>query len=166
MTAESSSNRREVLLEELHQAIGQLSGQSVIFSDAIARTLGLHSTDLECLSMLWFLRDMSAGELATQTGLTTGAITGVIDRLERAGYVRRETDPQDRRRVMVRLDHEKAGREVAPYFAFLHQGMTSLCERYSDDELAVVADFCVRSLDVSREATARVQSLRHERHQS
>src|SRR5262249_54630790 len=89
----------------------QLMGQ------AAADRIGINSTDLNCLNILSFSGHMTAGELAKATGLTTASITGVIDRLEEVGFVRRERDPHDRRRVVVRLSLDKAVSEVANGFA-------------------------------------------------
>src|SRR5713101_3331385 len=80
----------------------QLMGQ------AAADRIGINATDLNCLNILSFSGHMTAGELARATGLTTASITGVIDRLEEAGFVSRERDPHDRRRVVVRLALDKA----------------------------------------------------------
>src|SRR6185436_997645 len=92
------------------QRIGELgreeSARSVMFLQAVAGRLGLSATELKCLDLA--LRagpgePLTAGRLAVLTGLTTGAVTGVVDRLEEGGFVRRERDPGDRRRVIVRL---------------------------------------------------------------
>ena len=88
----------------------QLMGQ------AAADRIGLNATDLNCLNILSFSGELTAGDLARETGLTTASITGVADRLEEAGYVRRERDPKDRRRVVIRLVLESALRDVAPVF--------------------------------------------------
>ena len=85
----------------------QLMGQ------AAADRIGINATDLNCLNILSFSGHMTAGELARATGLTTASITGVVDRLEEAGYVTRERDPQDRRRVVVSLALDRAMRDVA-----------------------------------------------------
>src|SRR4051794_32053548 len=92
------------------------ANQTVLYTQAVADQLGLNLTDLSCTGILSAEGPITAGRLAELTGLTTGAITGVIDRLERAGYVRRESDPNDRRRVVVTLVGEKVAAEVAPAF--------------------------------------------------
>src|SRR5262245_4534642 len=89
-----------------------MSTATIMFHQAVADRLGLHPTDHKCADILFLKGPLSAGELAELTGLTTGAITGVIDRLEGAGFVRREDDPRDRRRVIVRVlpaSHRKIG---------------------------------------------------------
>ena len=91
------------LLEDLNQAGRRLSQATILFHQAVADRLGLHPTDHKCIDLLVSAGSTTAGELAEATGLTTGAITGVIDRLEAAGFVRREDDPNDRRRVIIRV---------------------------------------------------------------
>ena len=99
---------RGPLLEALHRASRQLTNQNGIYTDAVAAKLGLNRTDLDCLSIVHLAGSATAGELAEITGLTTGAVTGVIDRLVQAGYVRRDADPDDRRRVIVRAVPDRA----------------------------------------------------------
>src|ERR1043165_7694421 len=87
---------RQRLLQRLEHGARITSAQSILFSQAVADRLKLNSSDLECLDIVMLRGPVTAGELAQATGLTTGAITGLIDRLERAGYVRRARDAEDR----------------------------------------------------------------------
>ena len=107
---------RPSLLEALMGALRDVSGQSVVYSQAVAARLGVNSTDLECLGHITARGPITAGGLAEATGLTSGAITGVIDRLERAGYAVRQADPGDRRKVLVRASPAVQAR-IAPLFA-------------------------------------------------
>src|ERR1035438_2925471 len=88
------------------------------------------------------------------TGLTTASITGVIDRLEEAGYVRRERDPGDRRRVVVRLVLERAVSDVASVFLPMVRAWQEMAERYSDDELRLIVEFYGQMEDVLRQHIA------------
>jgi DNA-binding MarR family transcriptional regulator len=99
---------------------------------------------------------MTAGELADLTGLTTGAITGVVDRLEAAGFVCREDDPDDRRRVIVRVV-PKSLQRVGRLFTSLAAAMVELCGRYTDRELAIILDFMTRSREVARQETLKLR---------
>src|ERR1700743_1419267 len=87
----------------MEMAMREVSGLSVLHSQAMATALGINSTDLECLDLVMMRGRLTAGELAGLTGLTSGAITGVIDRLERARFVRRERAADDRRKVFVEV---------------------------------------------------------------
>jgi DNA-binding MarR family transcriptional regulator len=97
-----------------------------------------------------------AGELAEATGLTTGAITGVIDRLEAAGFVRREDDPDDRRRVIIRVVPKRV-RDIATLFEPFAAAFAEMGARYSEHELATILDFMTRSVDVLREAALELR---------
>jgi DNA-binding MarR family transcriptional regulator len=134
----------------------QLSAATIMFHQAIADRLGLNPTDHKCMDLVALSGAMTAGELAEATGLTTGAITGVVDRLEAAGFVRREDDPRDRRRVILRLvpaRYAQAGR----LFEHLSRVTAELAERYSDRDLATILDFMTRSREVLREATGELR---------
>jgi len=106
---------------------------------------------------LSFTGPLTAGELAERTGLTTGAITGVVDRLEKASYVRRERDAGDRRRVIIRPETGRLGAEVAPLFSSLKQRMDELCAGYEDDELAILLDFMTRAQPIFRAEAAHLR---------
>jgi len=129
----------------------QLMGQ------AAADRVGLNATDLNCLNILSFSGEMTAGELAKQTGLSTASITGVADRLEEAGYVRRERDPKDRRRVVIRLVLESALRDVAPVFLPLIQAWQGVVDGYTDDELRLIVDFYGLMEQVIRDHLVRLR---------
>ncbi len=140
MSKKSSENRSE-LLAALGNEFRQLATATALFHQAIADRLGMHVTDHRCLDILSRAGPITAGELAERTGLTTGAITGVIDRLEKAGFVRRAKDPADRRRVVIEPFSERIEREIAPLFKSISGLMGDLCARYSTQELAVIRDF-------------------------
>jgi DNA-binding MarR family transcriptional regulator len=129
-----------------------------MLSEAAADRLGMASSDIECFDLLSLRGPMTAGRLAELTGLTTGAITGVIDRLERAGYAHRDRDPNDRRRVIV-VPHLERHADAAPVFGPLAAAMDALFERYNDDELALLLDFATRANDIT---TAQIKRLRDE----
>lgn len=148
---------RPELLDALERGMRRASSQGVLFSQAVAERLGMNSTDLECLGFLLEEGAMTAGALAELTGLTTGAITAVVDRLEKAGYARREKDPNDRRRVIVQPIAEKSEREVVPLFASLAGSVADLCARYTDEQLAVILDYLNRAVAVAQAETAKLR---------
>jgi DNA-binding MarR family transcriptional regulator len=120
--------------------------------EAVAARFGLHRTDLRCLEIVARQGPLSAGALAEQAGLSTSAVTSVIDRVQRAGYLRRRGDPGDRRRVLVEVTElgRRRGREA---FSGLMRGTDQLLGRYSPEELALFGAFVeqVRSV-VARQA--------------
>ena len=124
------TTKRAELLKRLDETLRKVGAQSVLMSDTVGRLVGLNSTDLECLDLLYLAGVTTAGRLASHTGLTTGAMTAVIDRLEDAGFVRRLRDPHDRRRVLVEalpgsMSHiEPLYSRLAATTARLHAGTT------------------------------------------
>jgi len=133
-----------------------LSSQTVLYSQAVAERLGINLTDLMCLGILGGTGPITAGRLAGLTGLTTGAITGVVDRLERAGYVRRERDPDDRRRVIVSRVPERQQETGTPFGSML-RASAELFSRYGDEDLALILDYVTRSHSMLQEETARLR---------
>jgi DNA-binding MarR family transcriptional regulator len=153
----SKSKRRQELEAALNAAMRDVSGQGVLYSQAVAERLGMNSTDLECLDHI--LRGpVTAGKLAEVTGLTTGAITGVIDRLERVGLARRERDPEDRRKILVRA-LPAVGERVAPLFEPMERTAMAVLSSYGDDELALLLDFLTRARDASLAAMSELRAL-------
>ncbi len=153
----SRRKTRQELVAALNAAMRDASGQGVLYSQAVAGRLGMNSTDLECLDHV--LRGpVVAGALAQATGLTTGAITGVIDRLERAGLVRRERDSIDRRKILVRALPAVEER-VAPLFEPMERAAMAALSRYRDDELALLLDFLTRARDAALTAMVELRAL-------
>ena len=150
MTAEPPRNRAQLTAAML-QAGRSLGSASSMLSHACAESLGLHATDWECVTLLEeALPDrLTAGRLAELTGLTTGAITGVIDRLEASGFVRRERDPDDRRRVVLELVAERMA-EALPVFSGVMRDMVVLQRGYDDAQLGSLVDLLTRASDILR----------------
>jgi DNA-binding MarR family transcriptional regulator len=112
-----------------------------MFHHAIAEQVGLNITDHKALDILSSRGPMTAGHLAEITGLTTGAVTGVIDRLEKAGFVRRERDANDRRRVIIQPIHEKAGEELGPLFSHFQNRFTPILQNYDEADLRLLLNY-------------------------
>src|SRR5580692_1435767 len=140
-------------------AMRQTGSLMQLLSQAAADRIGINATDLNCLNILSFSGQMTAGELARATGLTTASITGVIDRLEQSGFVRRERDAGDRRRVLVRLETAKAVGTVAPVFGPMMGAWQRMADRYSDDELRLIVGFYDQMQEVLRDHLARLREL-------
>jgi DNA-binding MarR family transcriptional regulator len=154
----SRSRDRAASEAALDRALRDTSAQTVLFSHAVADQVGISPTDLESLDILARNGPMTAGRLAELTGLTTGAITGLVDRLERRGYARREPHPTDRRSVIVQPLTEAAERDLAPSYAGMSQAMGELISGYSDEQLSVITDFMTRAAAITAEQVAAVRS--------
>jgi len=145
----SESNR-------LHRA---LATAVVSFQEAVARSVGMTAAERKCAGLLAERGRMTPGELAHATGLTTGAITGIVDRLSKAGYAARVAHPTDRRSVIVearRADELMA--VMAPPFASLTAAMDKLDARYSDTERALIQRHLTDTIAILRAETARLMS--------
>jgi DNA-binding MarR family transcriptional regulator len=145
------------LVERVGVEIRRMGAQSVMKSQAIAERFGLHTTDLECLDLIYLRGRATAGELAQATGLTSGAMTALIDRLERAGYVIRESDLTDRRRTYVRI-HAEAIEPIKAVYQPMQREMFKLWSSFSDRDLRVIADFLSRSTDLSVACVERMRT--------
>jgi DNA-binding MarR family transcriptional regulator len=156
---------REALAVRLHEEVKAQSALTVFYDQCVAERLGLNPTDNKCLSMILkpiasgHLQPMTPGELAKVAGLTTGAVTGVLDRLEEAGYVRREHDPDDRRRIIIRPNLERLHSEVEPIWEWMTQAFTDCCSQYSDEDLRLLIGFCGRAQDLLRGAIERLRTI-------
>jgi DNA-binding MarR family transcriptional regulator len=136
----SRPKARVALMGELEHAVRRSSALGVIFGQTVASRAGISSSDLECLDFLNLEDRVTAGRLAEMTGLTTGAITGVVDRLEKAGLVRRERDDSDRRKVFIVTVPENIAR-IGRFYEHLQRAMLKEWDTYSDAELRLLVRF-------------------------
>jgi DNA-binding MarR family transcriptional regulator len=121
------------------------------FDNRAAEALGVNRTDLHCLNIVENRGGLTAGALATEAGLTTGAVTGVVDRLERAGYARRVPDPVDRRRVKIEVTDRFYASADKIWHPVATEWYAELARRFSRDQLDLLTEF----LDVTNELTRR-----------
>ena len=134
--------------EQAHAQMDHLIALGIVAQHDMAQRLGLNVTDLTCLGFILEAEGaqeaLTAGDLAQRANVTTGAITGVINRLERAGYARRQSDPNDRRRVHVVADVTAAGR-VFEVYEGNYRRIAELFADYSPQEIAVLSDWFTRA---------------------
>lgn len=149
---------REALLVDLEHAGRAHSTATVMFHAAMAEHFGLSPTDWKCAGIIELEGPLTAGQLAELTGLTTGAITGLVDRLEKGGFVRRESDPHDRRRVIIRALPASYQARVDALFSSLLESFSQLTATYSDADLALILDFMKRSASVMQQETAKLRA--------
>lgn len=155
--------KKEEIIEAISQKFREMSTETIMFHQAVADVLGLHITDHKCYDLIHRFGAMPAGRLAELTGLTTGAVTGIIDRLEEAGYVRRTDDPKDRRRTIVEpIRNKKLERKIEAIFIPLHERMHKLLSSYSDSELAFLLDATTEFIDQTREESKNLRSLQRQ----
>jgi DNA-binding MarR family transcriptional regulator len=154
----SDPPNRTVLLEKIVFTLGQdLSTSTIVFHTAIADKLGLNPTDHKALGLMAREGAVTAGQLAELTGLTTGAVTGIIDRLEKAGFVQRIRPTNDRRQVIIQPIPTEM-QKVHHLFDSLGQAIITMTDRFSDGELAIVHDYLTQCIDILQTETAMLQS--------
>jgi DNA-binding MarR family transcriptional regulator len=152
-------NKREEIIQAIIKKRREMSTETIMFHQGVADVLGLHITDHKCLDIIRQYGAMPAGRLAELTGLTTGAVTGIIDRLEKAGYVRRANDPKDRRRTIVEpTQNKKWERKIEAIFIPFHDRMHKLLSSYSDNELAFLLDVLTKSIELTREESKKLRT--------
>jgi DNA-binding MarR family transcriptional regulator len=152
----TTPSKRHVIEELIHE-FRVTGNQDDAFDSLAAKRLGVSETDLRCLNIMENAGGLTAGELAVQSGLTAGAITGVIDRLERAGLSRRVPDPADRRRVRVEVTsafYRRAERIWGPLAADWH---STLAKRFTTDELERIIAFLRTSNQIGRRHLDRLR---------
>lgn len=152
----TETDDRQQRLFELSQALRKMSAQGTLFGQVVADRLGIGSSDLECLDVLQLQGSATPGELARATGLTTGAITGVVDRLERAGFVKRTRDTVDRRKVRITVT-EDAVERILPLYLPLQQRTMQEWSRYDDDQIEFLLSFARASHAALVEETTRLR---------
>ncbi len=157
MSESSPLPTRTELLGGMQRAGQQLSTATIMFHQAVADRLGLNITDHKCLGLVLANGPMTAGTLAAATGMTTGAITAALDRLERAGFVRRVDDPKDRRKVLVQAVSKRLD-EVGKLFEPIAALMEQIAARYDDETLARIVEFMNRSRDGLHQATVDLRN--------
>jgi DNA-binding MarR family transcriptional regulator len=156
MSSEQLS-RTELLNEIVYLLERELSSKTVLFHAVIAEKLGLSATDHKALDLIYKAGSMTAGQLAELTGLTTGAVTGIVDRLEKGGFARRTRASHDRRQVIIEPIPKQA-QKIHQLFESLGQSMTTLTEQYSDQELTIIHRYLTESIRVIQAETAKLQS--------
>jgi DNA-binding MarR family transcriptional regulator len=152
-----SRRRKDAIIQEVLKELRTAGAvRDAVDEAVIVGLLGLNRTDGRCLDILDREGRMTAGELARAAGLTTGAVTGVLDRLETAGYVRRERDPSDRRRVFVEPT-ERTRRVGAEVYGDLGTKAAAALRRYTVDQLTAVLDFIRLDRELYESLLTRIQ---------
>ena len=110
-----------------------------LFRNAMSEWAGLNVTDMECLRLLFLKGIATPSELARQTGLTSGATTAMLDRLEKAGLIERRPNPEDRRGTLI-VPAESSAKRAASWFESARKAQDELVSSYSESELEIIAD--------------------------
>jgi DNA-binding MarR family transcriptional regulator len=138
-----------------------MGSMATLHNHAVAESIGLHQTDQECLDLLDWSGELTAGEIGMHLGITSGAVTGLIDRLEAGRWVRRERDPSDRRRVIVRASTER-GDELWRLYEPLAHAINAYRDQLGAKDLHVVVEFLEFTNETLAAATRHARQLRDE----
>ncbi|GAB3626982.1 MarR family transcriptional regulator [Pandoraea terrae] len=150
------SNRNDLVTGIVRSLGRRLSVYTALYHSALAEQLGLNVTDLNALDLILELESVTAGQLAELMGVSSGGITTVIDRLERAGFVEREKNPHDRRMVMIHPIESRCA-EIETYLASISREITAVSAAYDHNELAAIHDFLVQSIRTLKSETFRLR---------
>jgi len=140
--------------QDVADLVREITGQSVLLGHAIARRAGLSPADLEVLGAIEQHGPLTAGQLGELTGLSPAAVTGLIDRLERAGVAARQADASDRRRVLVGVSEGAA--RVAALYRDMERDMLALLGRRGPEELTAIAAFLRDALELGADHLGRL----------
>jgi DNA-binding MarR family transcriptional regulator len=151
-------NRKEALVLEVIGETRRQQGVTDVLDQVACDRMGINRTDARCVDIIDRAGRISAGQLAAESGLTTGSVTALLDRMERDGYVRRVPDEQDRRRVLVELT-ERAHELIAEVFDPVKEEGQALLRRYTTEELTLIRDFLVAGTAFLTEHTARLSAM-------
>jgi DNA-binding MarR family transcriptional regulator len=156
-TPKSKKPGRRELLNKLWNLGRTMSTQTVFLHQAIAQSVGLNATDTKCIDLI--LRgpggSVTAGWLSDMTGLTTGAITHILDRLEKRQYIERVRDMEDRRKVFIRVRPESL-EPLIPKYEAIGKAYMQLVDQYGDKELQLICDYLEKTSDVSGRELAKM----------
>ncbi len=155
----SSIDTAPAVLDDPHRLHRDLATAVINFHEAAARALGITAAERKTLGVLAEMGVVTAGQLANATGLTTGAITGIVDRLEKQGYARRAPNPDDRRSVLIHaLQVDKIRETQGPIFASLTAAMDALLGRYTAEERRLILGYIAATTDVLRDQTRKLKT--------
>jgi DNA-binding MarR family transcriptional regulator len=156
----TAPKQKAELIGELIREFRDAGNQDSAFDNLAAERLGLNRTDLHAVNIIENSGGLTAGELARESGLTTGAVTGVIDRLERAGYARRVADPADRRRVKLEVTPKFYDRADKIWGPVATEWTSRLGRRFTAQELEQVIEFLRTTSELSREHAERLREMK------
>lgn len=137
-------NRRRAQRESLIREMRRFLAEGILFNQQLADRLGINATDYQILNLLGLYGPATPSGLARMSGLSSGGMTVVIDRLEKAHYIERQRNPRDRRSVIVRFRREKERKFLAFYRPVLAR-MDKVLAAYDDKALTLITDFFARS---------------------
>jgi len=154
-TGSDAAQGRRRLTAAIKQSLRALSIQLSLLNHQVGAHLGLNDVDLDCLDLIARHGPLSPGALVQRASLHPATMTGILDRLERGGWIVRDRDPADRRAILVRPLRDRNA-ELARLYAGMSSSMSQICAGYDERQLAAIADFLRRTVDAGRGATDKL----------
>ena len=153
-----TARRRRRLNRTIKESLRDLGVQLSLLNHRVGARLDLKATDLECLELITRYGPLSPSALARPAGLHPATMTGILDRLERDGWIDRDRDPSDRRGVVVRAARGRGAEVLRLYLvdSGMNTAMDQICADYEDEELEILAGFLRRTADAGRTAAERL----------
>jgi DNA-binding MarR family transcriptional regulator len=152
-----AARRRRRLTTGIKESLRELSIQLSLLNHHVGAHVDLKDVDLDCLDLVSRHGPLSPSALARRAGLHPATMTGILDRLERGGWITRDRDPSDRRAVVVRALRDR-GAELFHLYSGMNTSMDQICAGYEDTELELLADFLRRTANAGRDATDELAS--------
>jgi DNA-binding MarR family transcriptional regulator len=150
--AAAAGRRRRRLATEVKESLRELSIQLSLLNHQIGGHVDLKDTDLDCLDLINRHGPLSPSAVARRAGLHPATMTGILDRLERGGWITRERDSADRRAVAIRALRDRNA-ELLGYYSGMNTSMDLICAEYGESELQLIADFLRRTTNAGQTAT-------------
>jgi len=149
--------KRRELLKRFSDLGRRMSTQTVFLHQAIAQSFGLNATDTKCVDLILShpVGSVTAGQLSAMTGLTTGAITHILDRLEKRQIIERVRDTRDRRRIFIRVNPQSL-EPLIPQYEAIGKAFTDLVDQYSDEELQLICDYMEKASAVANQQLVNI----------
>ncbi len=151
------SDRAE-LMQQFMASGRAMSTAMILFHNIVAEKMGVSTTESKALDLIERYGPLTAGELSERSGLAPASVTGLVDRLERKGMASRVRHPVDKRRVLVQVNPAGLA-NIAPLWADWVQTLETLCAEYTDEQLAIIVDFCFKVAERQTEAAGRLMSV-------
>ena len=153
----NAARRRRRLTTAIKESLRELSNQLSLLNHHVGAHVELKDVDLDCLELINRHGPLNPSALARHAGLHPATMTGILDRLERGGWIARDRDPSDRRAVVVRVLRDR-GAELFRLYAGMNTSMDQICADYDDGQLELLADFLRRTTNAGRDATDELAS--------
>lgn len=149
------------VIQQFRTASRQYSDASIFMHEAIARKAGLTGADHKYLGLILQHKELTAGDLSKLTGLTTGAVTGLIDRLEKRNLLERKFTKDDRRKVMIVPNEENTMKLLQPLFLELQQKTATLIGSFSETEIQIIERYFIEATAIMKATTATINNQKH-----